>query len=300
MQDAEIEVVVDVDAAGEVSDIVRNLNIIRDSYRDERFYPPIDAPRDLQLGYFFTMVAIDHRTSGPWGDYSDTVNGETLRGADLLYWRGARLFRRDSTFFTPERLSAASVEEVRELLGDVWDFWTRLLLIRDLGEKAREMGGFEALLDSSIQAFAAKLRRLRAFEDPVRKKIMLLAKFLDGRGLANFTDLSNADIPVDNHITRIALRLGLVKLRGTLYDKLVRGLEFTSGEDVVVRRRVALAWKIVSEYSGIHVFALDDYLWRFARTVCTPNNPKCEVCPFNKVCRNRDIREHKFVITWWY
>ena len=296
----EVEVIVDVDAAEAVAGVVKRIEVRRDDYMDERFYPPPSAPRELQLGYFFTMVAIDHRTSGPWGNYEADIGGEVLRGADLLYWRGARVFRDDPGLFTPERLARMSVDEARRLMGDVWDFWVRLLLIRDLGEKTARLGGFENLLDTSIRRFADKLSEIRAFEDPVRKKAMLLAKFLDGRGLARFDDIGEADIPVDNHVTRLALRLGLIRLAGRLREKLEAGLEFSAEEDVAVRRRVAIAWRLVSEFSGVHVFALDDYLWRFARTVCTPVNPRCGICPFRDVCKDRSIREHRFSLTWWY
>ena len=297
---AEVEAIVDIDAAEAVADAIKRIGVKRDDYMDGRFYPPPSAPRELQLGFFFTMVAIDHRTSGPWGSYEVDVGGETLRGADLLYWRGARIFREDPQLFTPERLVNISVDEARRLISDVWDFWIRLLLIRDLGEKALRLGGFEGLLDVSIRGFAIKLTEIRAFEDPVKKKTMLLAKFLDGRGLAKFVDLSEADIPVDNHVTRLAFRLGMVKLVGRLREKLESGLEFTADEDVLVRRRVAIAWRLVSEFSGVHVFALDDYLWRFARTICTPVNPRCDVCPLRNVCKDRSIKEHKFLLTWWY
>lgn len=298
-----MRLIIDVDKISAVAEALRKLKIERDRYLDDRYYPPQSDPRERQLAYFISVVAVDHRTSTPLGAFEGYIDGEFYHGADAL-WRLARKAY-DEGLFEPERLAKLTPEDAERLFSingvKVWDFNVRLFLLRDLGAKAIEAGGFQGLIDDTIEGLAAKLSRVRAYEDPVRKKVLLLAKFLDGRGLVQFKDRENFDVPVDNHLSRIAYRLGIVDVD---YDILFKGLELTREEDVEVRNKVKLSWRLVAKFSGLDPFALDDFLWSFGRRVCVRDRPRCEECPLRDVCKARSLGryppEHAHTLTWYY
>jgi hypothetical protein len=294
---------IDVDRAEAVAAAVRGLQIRRESYSDRRFYPPPGDPLESQLAYFVAMVAIDHRT-GLWEPFEGVIDGEFYHGADALYRLGRIAY--DRGLFTAERLARMTPAEAEALLSiggrRVWDFNARVILLRDAGRKALLSGGFERLVPlDSIKRLREALRGLRAYEDPVGKKALLLAKFLDGRGLAEFKDADEADVPVDNHLTRVAYRLGIVDIN---YDFLESGVEVSLEEDVRLRELVKRAWRLVAELAGAHPFALDDYLWNFGRRVCTRASPGCAACPFRQACKAHSLSryppEHAHFLTWYY
>ena len=292
-----------------VAEIISQLRLERHRYVDEKFYPPEDTNREIQLGYFMTMVAIDHRTSTPLGPFEGVIDGEFYHGADLLYRLGKRVFDEDPTFFSAENL--VNLDEMTGLrlfkIGDkkVWDYELRLFLLRDIGQKVIEYydGEFRKLFElNTITELINRLSIFRAYEDPVHKKIFLLAKFLDGRKLIRFKDPENFEVPVDNHISRIAIRLGIVTFSN--YDVIKKQIELTRDEDIRVRLKIRESWKEVSKKSGCDPFTLDDFLWSFGRTICLREKPKCNECAFRDVClanRRREYwLEHRHIITWYY
>ncbi len=298
-----MHLVVDAEAVGRVSALISGLGLSRDRYEDLLFFPPKDDEVERQLGFFLFMVAIDHRTRTELTDFSANIRGKRLSGADLLYYLGMRVYE-DERSFTPEWLARLTQEEAKHLLcfegNCVWDLYTRIFLLRDLGRKIK--GGLaELLLVDRIEELMSNLSGFRAYEDPVRKKTFLLAKFLDGRGLARFD--GEKYVPVDNHLTRIAIRLGIVIPSGDLLEWIREGRELTREEDVTVRMAVREAWKEVSNRSGVDPFTLDDFLWPFGRSTCM-KDPHCNSCPFSEVCRSNSTGEYweepKHTLTWYY
>ncbi|ACB40266.1 iron-sulfur cluster loop [Pyrobaculum neutrophilum V24Sta] len=294
---------IDVDRAEAVAGILKSLKPNRDSYLDSRFYPPPEDPVEDQLAFFVTMVAIDHRTS-LWEPFEGQIAGEFFHGADALYRLGRLAY--DRGFFKAENLAGLTPDKAEALLSlggkKIWDFNVRVLLMRDVGRKAAARGGFEKMVSrESISGLRRSLEGLRAYEDPVGKKALLLAKFLDGRRLADFKDLEEADVPVDNHLSRVAYRLGIVDIS---FDFLESGAEVTREEDVRLREVVKTAWRIVAKFADVHPFALDDYLWNFGRRVCTRDAPRCQSCPFKDMCKayslSRFPPEHLHLLTWYY
>lgn len=293
---------IDVDRAEAIASVVRGLGLRRDRYDDDRFYPPREAPLERQLAYFAAMVSIDHRTSTWWQPFEGRIDGELYHGTEALYRLGRKAF--DRGLFDAERLASLTPQEALQLLSiegrPIWDLHTRVYLLRDLGAKALEAGGFSRWLSvDTIAELRRRLARARAYEDPVGKKALLLAKFLDGRGLLRFRDLEEAaDVPVDNHVSRIAYRVGLVELQ------VDHAGELTREEDAEVREVVKAAWRIVAKFAGVNPFTLDDFLWPLGRTTCTREGPTCRLCPLREACRARQEgrypTEHLHVTTWYY
>ena len=294
----------------------------RDDFTNPEYYPPKNAGYEDVLRYFIFMVAIDHRTSRG-KPYEAYVDSRLYHGADLLYRLGSRKFTEDPSFFSPERMAEISSDEVREWLSvesvgevSVWDPEVRAELLRDLGR------GLIKWFDGSVSKLISKsggylkkhtggltylMKRFKAYSDPVEKKTYLFVKFVERRGLVRLVDEWNKEVPVDNHLTRIALRLGLVVPEERLLKKIEEREAFTWSEDVMLRLAVRSAYKILSRTAYLDPFVLDDFLWYFGRKVCTREKPACVssgYCFFMKVCPSREeperLVEHYYVNTYYY
>ncbi|MCY0868691.1 MAG: iron-sulfur cluster loop [Desulfurococcus sp.] len=286
---------------------------------DTRFYPPCNESTENVLRYFTVMVAMDHRLSRPGRPYEAELEDGFYHGADLLYRLGARKFSEDPGFFDPARLASIRLEEVESWLSVGGarppDLEVRTLLLRDLGLKITRLYGGEVkriLEESKGRLYGTMsepglidlLRVFRAFEDPVEKKSLLLAKFLARRGILNTA--GRLGIPVDNHLSRIAYRLGIVMVSGSLWGKIRSGVEVTREEDILLRMAVRRGYELISEKSGVDPSIVDDYFWLMGRRVCLRDGePKCDQCLFKGFCRARRnrsfmVREHSYYNTWYY
>ncbi|MGC8975256.1 MAG: queuosine salvage family protein [Thermoprotei archaeon] len=294
----------------------------REDFTNPEYYPPKNSEREDTLRYFIFMVAIDHRTSKN-KPYEAYINSRLYHGADLLYKLGSRKFVEDPDFFSPERMAKISDDEVREWLCvkevnevSVWDPETRAELLRDLGRGLIKWfkGSVSKLIDKSggylkscPQGLAYLMKRFRAYSDPVEKKIYLFIKFAERRGALSVVDEWNKEVPVDNHLTRVALRLGFVTPEEGLLNKIKKREVFTWSEDVILRLAVRSAYKMLSRIAYLDPFILDDFLWYFGRKICTREAPACvssRECPFMRVCPSREnpekIVEHYYVDTYYY
>ncbi len=158
----------------------------------------------------------------------------------------------------------------------------RAMLLRDLGYKLTKLydGSVSRILELASNrvrgtllepGLADLLRVFRAYEDPVEKKTMLFAKFIVGRGY--FQPIDELDVAVDNHLCRVAYRLGLVTVSGPLWRKIKEGVEVTYDEDVLLRLVVRRAYKLLATRSGLSPALVDDYFWIMGRTTCTRDEP---------------------------
>lgn len=287
---------------------------------DEKYYPPENEQREKVLRYFIVMVAMDHRLSRPGKPYEACLpNDECYHGADLLYRLGKLKYDEDPDFFSPENLSRITVEDVKKWLGvenaTPPDPEIRALLLRDLGVKLLKLynGKVEELLSRSNNLIRGTIREpglldnlriIRAYEDPVEKKPLLFAKFSIARGLFNPTD--KLDPIIDNHLSRIAYRIGLVMVSGKLWDKIKKGIEVDYEEDILLRLNIRRAYRIVAVESNIDPGTVDDYLWIMGRKICLRDKPPlCDQCLFKQICiarknKNFMVKEHMYYNTWYY
>lgn len=296
----------------------------KDDFSNTEYYPPKGADPELTLRYFIFMVAVDHRTSRD-RPFEARIDSRLYHGADLLYRLGSRKFFEDPEFFAPERMSRIRVEEVLDWLSirseseavGVWDPAVRANLLRDLGSGLIKW--FEGSVSNVIKASNGYLkrgnsqglihimRRFKAYSDPVEKKAYLFVKFVERRGLLNINDPWNKEVPVDNHLTRVALRLGLVIPEESIVRKIRGRTSFTWAEDVALRLAVRAAYKALSRIANVDPLHLDDFLWYFGRKVCTREAPACArgvECPLADVCPSRDalekLTEHYYLNTYYY
>ena len=311
-----------------------------DPFDDPRYYPPRGASKRDVAAYFLVMVAMDHRLSRPGRDYEGVVDGELYHGADLLYRLGSKRFAEDRSFFEAERLAKVTTRDVLEWLTARGrdgrevrppDPDVRAELLRDLGSKllklydgdpyllVAESGGY--LRRGVGDGFVDRLKVFKAYQDPVEKKAFLLAKFLERRGVLPVQDPQDKELPIDNHLTRIAIRTGIVDVDRNTLERIALGDEFEPFEDVQLRMAARLAYRLVAQSAGVDPFALDDFLWTFGRRCCTLEAPSCVRgcdarcegaggcsagrCVLAGVCRaSADklymVPEHRFLETWWY
>ncbi len=304
--DLNLKVSINRENVKKISTLISRSRIYTPKY-DLEIFPPRTDPAERQLAFFTAMVAIDHRTSAVY-PFEAWINGKKYKGSDLLFKLGVEVYRREPDFYTPENLSELGQSKALKLLSYrgmvIWDLHVRTLLLRDLGRKIMyKYGSYTELLDvDTVKGLLKRLSWFIAYEDPVAKKSFLLAKFLHKRGLTAFKDEENFHVPVDNHLTRIAFRLGIVELDD--YTVIDRGIELNRSQDLTIRMKVRNAWKLVSESSRVDPFTLDDFLWMHGRTVCLPGSPRCQDCILKAACRSLEIGyfpgEHKHSLTWYY
>ena len=309
------------DKIDEIGDIIKKqIPSKPESFTNTDLYPSDKDDVEDVLRYFFVMVALDHRTSRPNIPYETKINGKLYHGADLLYRLGKEMYSKNREFFSPEHLCDITEDEIKRWLNvydaRIPDPGVRAFLLRDLGWKLLRLfdGSLVKMIKlsnrrlfSSNYGFIEILKVFRAYEDPVEKKAFLLYKFLERRGLFVAVDREKLQVPVDNHLTRLAVRLGLIKFRNEircLFDDWSR--EATYEEDIVIRFTVRRAYKLLSNAFGIDPMYLDDFLWSFGRTVCKPGKPLCWRCPLVDVCdagqktELRMLKEHYYYSTWYY
>ncbi|MCD6301351.1 MAG: iron-sulfur cluster loop [Staphylothermus sp.] len=286
---------------------------------DKRFYPPSSDPAENVLRYFLVMVAIDHRLSRPGKKYYACINNECYSGADLLYRLGMIKYEEEPEFFSPSRLSTLTVDEVKSWLSiggaEPPDLLIRTYLLRDIGIKLLKLynGRVTNIIKQSNERLHGTiekpglfdhLRVFRAYEDPVEKKPILLAKFLIARQLFKPKDF--LDVPVDNHLTRIAYRLGLVMVSGRLWDKIRGCVEVSREEDILLRMIIRRAYRMLAEKSRLDPGKIDDHFWLMGKKICLRDEPpRCNECLFKQVCLARKnnnfmVSEHKYYNTWYY
>ncbi|MEL9908400.1 MAG: iron-sulfur cluster loop [Desulfurococcus sp.] len=286
---------------------------------DTKFYPPCNDNLENILRYFIVMVAMDHRLSRPGKPYEAMLEDGFYHGADLLYRLGMKKYSEDPGFFDPVRLAQVRIEEVESWLSIGGarppDIEARTILLRDLGLKISKL--YEGRVTRIIEAsrgrlygslmepgFIDLLRVFRAYEDPVEKKSLLLAKFLAKRRI--FTPLDKPGIPVDNHLSRIAYRLGIVMVSGNLWVKIREQREVSREEDILLRMVIRRGYEAISSEAGIDPATLDDYFWLMGRRICLRDNPpRCDKCLFKGFCRARRnnsfmVPEHYYYNTWYY
>jgi hypothetical protein len=332
--------------AGKLGALLRTLAPAAESFLDSRYFPPSsDAPEHVAR-FFFFVTSIDHRTSPLGQSFEGFIEGEHFQGSDLLWHLCLRKCQADSGFFNPDRMATLTEADVRQWLTvqrpvqvTIRNPGERADLLRDCGQKLLEKykGSVLNLLkrashrlvrsvDRAHPGLLSLLAHFKAYEDPATKKAFLLLKFLLRRGLWTVDDIDQIRIPVDNHLSRIALRTGIVDVSTDLATKLRQAVSIEVATDIVLRRIVADAYARVAQHAQRAVLELDDFLWNFGRQCCTADLPPVCVrgcsaacyaatkllpsscaseCPLHLSCKayndvpRRQLREPKLE-TWYY
>jgi hypothetical protein len=268
-----------------------------DRFDDPLLYPNAEVDSYRVALFFFFIVAIDHRTHPQGKIYKGRVGGVELTGAELMYALAMRRFNEDASFFTAERMSKISREEIGDLfrvkepeIMDIAGADERANLLRDCGIKLQrhfngsalnivsKSGGFLSQSDGS--GFIHLLRRFDAYQDPLSKKPFLLVKFLERRHILSVKDPENLHVPVDNILQRLALRTGILRLtKQNLIDKIRNDKQVDSTEEETIRQGTMLAFDEVAKGASLSTAYLDDILWELGRVHCRVPVPICDSLP---------------------
>ncbi|MEM3832505.1 MAG: queuosine salvage family protein [Thermoprotei archaeon] len=301
----------------ELAEAFKQIKIQTDPLTDPELYPSANDNTENILRYFLTMVAIDHRTQIPGQTtFASKIGNREYSGANLLYKLGKTMYDKNKDFFAPENLANITETNIKKWLtsdtGTIRDPEVRAQLLRDVGWKLIKIydGKVENLIQQTNQKLKNKkglineLKIFKAYQDPVEKKSYLLAKFLIRRNLFKPTDPQNMQLPIDNHLTRIAIRTGIIETEDpTIF---INQREATYEEDIIIRLQTRRAYKKLSELSNQPPDRLDDYLWAHGKNICTHQNPKCNACQLQSTCRayknpeKQILQEHKYINTWYY
>jgi len=324
---------IDYNKISEIASLLRSIKIKVDKFTNPNFFPPENYNDEEIARFFFFIVAIDHRTGTYDDPFEGYVDGMFLRGSDLLYHLAVKKFLEKTDYFSPKHLIKITAKDIANWFSIdkprkkiISDAAIRAILIRDLAKKLVKIYDGKVTNIISISdgylyrrngnGFIDQLKTFIAYSDPVEKKPFLLTKFLERRGLIVIRDKENINVPVDNHLMRIAIRLGLVK---PLENKIKY---FTSWDNKVDRdldtlfRLVAKrAYKLLANKTQVSPFLLDDFFWVLGRERCRFNEPLCDKvdsenliddCPLKKSCEQYSLRkriifnEHRFLKTWYY
>jgi len=268
-----------------------------DRFDDPLLYPGVGVDPSRAALFFFFIVAIDHRTHPQGKTYGGKVGGVGLTGSELMYALAKRRFDEDPAFFSPERMSRISTQEVADLfrvpkpeIMDIAGAEERASLLRDCAIRLRQVfqgsalnlisasGGY--LLRGDGNGLLQLLKMFDAYSDSLSKKSFLLVKFLERRHLLSLKDPQNLHVPVDSILQRLALRTGIVKLTDENLDRKIRGDEqVTPSEEEAIRKATMSAFDEVAKASSLTAAYLDDILWEFGRLHCRLADPLCDRLP---------------------
>ena len=229
------------------------------------------------------------------------VDGVNRKGSDYLFYCFQRALNRQSDFF--------SLAQMKELTESDWDavfqddngrnplpMWPEHLdLIHQYIDWFVEHESTpQALVDEAnasdgvLATFLELVGRVPGYrEDPMRKKLMLLAVILENRpeGFLRVNDPEAAVPIIDYHLQRSALRTGLVQVEDeALRERLLARAEVSGSDEQAIRQATYQAIEALVEQSGLSVAAVD-YFFFTNRTRCPEMTaPQCEACPVNDIC----------------
>lgn len=316
-----------------------------EDFLNPHLFPPQNTDPEEVARFFFFVTSIDHRTSPPGQSFEGIANDEYFQGADLLWHLSLRMFQQDSHLFHPREMANITTKTVENWFTvhhpkkvTIRNSEERAKLLRNGGQLLMEkyQGSVLSLLQIANHRVTTEpkthhpgliqlLSEFKAYEDPASKKSFLFLKFLLRRSLWAIKDTDEVQIPVDNHLTRIALRTGIVTVSSILANALRKRSPVISETDVDLRRKISKAFSIVGEQAKRLVLELDDFFWHFGRQCCLLDAPICVtgctsecfvnthllnvscqgVCPLSSVClayendNLRSLAEPKLE-TWYY
>ncbi|MFX1490810.1 MAG: queuosine salvage family protein [Promethearchaeota archaeon] len=324
---------------------LQKLNPHVEDFLNPHLFPPKNTQTEDTARFFFFITAIDHRTSPVGQSFEGKVDGNYFQGADLLWHLSVKRFLRNPQLFHPAKMAKITEKQIitwytvhspsRVIIANPGE---RAKLLRNCGQVLLDKyeGSVLTLLNSANHRISSDpenveigllslLSQFKAYEDPVNKKSFLFLKFLLRRNLWTHKDTDQLRIPVDNHLTRIALRTGIVNPSAKLTKALQQRHPISLAKDVELRERIGDAYSLVSKYSSRSVLELDDFFWHFGRNCCLLDSPVCVTgctsncyveihllsiscqnrCPLASICyayaddAKRSLVEPK-VKTWYY
>lgn len=297
--------------------------------------PPSTLGPELSKDFFLALVAICHQTTPLIGTpLVGESRGRNLRGWDYLKDRLQVAVEADNSLVLPPRLSTISGNDIVEIMSDgkgggqITDSEGRARLLKGIGTVMTERGweNSEAIYRDSDgylkrpdgSGLLANLAQMEAFNDPLQKKSFIYLSFMANNGLWRFNDPEHLASPVDYHVSRGFLRLGIIQVDQPLAEKLATMAPVGVDEDLAIRGAVYDAVEYVSKEMGRPAEDTHHIFWNVFRNCCNREAPHCDGCPptdtlpqqykeisgskclFADVCdRRTELLEHNFITDWY-
>lgn len=303
--------------------------------RGDAIPPSIGAERSKDL--YLVLAAICHQTTPLEGTALVGMSGGVfLRGWDYLKARFIEALVSDPALVSPRRLAAFSASNLVEMMADgrgggqITNPEGRARLLQDLGNVMtrrgwsdaesiyKDSGGYLKRKDGS--GMFSNLAHIEAFKDPLQKKSIFYLSVMKNNGLWEFKDPQNLGSPIDYHVTRGFLRLGIVQvLDRTLYERLVSKGQVRREQDLAIRGAVYAAVEYAASVLNKPGEEIHHLFWNIFRNCCNRESPHCDGCPsdcklprryrsinekprcmFSGFCdRKTELLEHNFQTDWY-
>ncbi len=239
--------------------------------------PSDDDERRQEANFWFYITAICQSTR----TFEGAIDGRWVRGWDYL----VRASRRRCADFNAARMLTYSDRDLRSLLSDDFDpdrspidrVAERLGQLHDCAQRLLDDYGTQAMgiferAEGQLLGSGGLLDRLSEFEaysDPMHKKSVLLAGMLHEVGIWPLSDAHNLKVAMDYHAMRVALRTGMVEVvDAALANQLRERRPVSDQVNQAVRATASAACDLMTDESGLSVFAFDKFIWHLGRSCC--------------------------------
>jgi hypothetical protein len=272
-----------------------------------------------ELTLLFYVDAICHQTQNFYGE----IDGVFLKGWDYLLQSFKKEYERDNEFIKTKRMKKIKGEDVKRILNGSGDrYYERAYLLRNCAYiLERDFKGDIFEINRIAEGYIKRERKpdliklfhkFKAYSDPLNKKTYLFINIAKKIGFWEIKDPENLWTPVDYHLERVILRIGIVDVDETIKKKLIFGKRVPLTIDLKLREKIGDAVKEISNLSGISVEKLDQIFWSLGRSICFKYGPSCDCiqdekntftditgislkdgCPFRNFCNAYKISELK-------
>ena len=259
--------------------------------------PELAQERLIDYYFYTSMLLFDFK-----GMEHTFPDGTYIKGTDVFTYLARRAAEENPDFWTAEHLIRMSDEDYMRAFSldrdptspDVIRMPERIALLRDAaavllrdweGSAAHMVDSHQRLADDEkfgVQGILSTFDTFEGYRDPLYKKAFVFLKILDARGIWRPADPENIMIPVDYHVTRMALRNGIVDVNDpALAEKLRNQEEATWDEQQQIRSVVLEACQTMARESGLSIYFIDDVYFLVGRSCCHyARPPRCTSCDF--------------------
>lgn len=312
---------INFDKVNSISNFLKNFEINYDVLPGvEKAKDRDDAKEKLTL--LFYVDAICHQTQNFYGE----IDGVFYKGWDYLLHSFKKEYEKDKSFIKTKRMKKIRGDDLKRILNGSGDrYYERAHLLRNCAfilERDFKGDIFEIynLSEGYIKRegkpdLITLFHKFKAYKDPLNKKTFLFLNIAKKVGFWEIKDPHSLWTPVDYHLERVSLRVGLVDVSEKIKKKLILGKRVSQKFDLSLREKIGSAVKEISNLSGISIEKLDQVFWSLGRSICFKDGPKCDGvfdenntftkithislkngCPFKEFCnayKNIELRNLK-------
>lgn len=257
---------------------------------------PYSFPAAVAHNAWCAVVAINQQTTPVVGlPFRGKVEGVLYRGWDYLLRKAIYAANHNAGLFSGDWLITITARKLEALFKDA-ELGCTLNQIRERTDLLKDLGmflytnGWESIDEAYESAdgyifrsdgagIAQVLLEVKAYRDPVQKKLNYFLALMQNQKLWTYRDPINIGPPVNYHEQRGHLRLGTVRIENPeLLAKIRDRREVSDAEDIEIRMAVRRAIEFIAQYLDTTPSAMHYYFWNHIRNCCSRDNPHCGSC----------------------